>query len=65
MPLWICEDCGGPASWTFIRGVAHYHCKNLCTGFRQVDMFDTSEYVDKVVSVSALEDEGENTDLPF
>ena len=55
--LAVCDDCGGPAFWTFIDGHPHYHCKQLCLGFTQTELLadgDDMVYVDRVVSVSAL-----------
>ena len=54
--LAVCDDCGGPAFWTFIDGHPHYHCKQLCSGFTQteLDIPGSVPYVDRVVSVSAL-----------
>ncbi len=37
--LWLCDDCGGPAVWTFIDGAAHYYCERECGGFRQMELF--------------------------
>ena len=37
-PMWKCDDCGGPAVWTFIEGVVHYHCERLCDGFMQLEL---------------------------
>jgi len=55
--LWRCDDCGGPANWTFINGEPHYLCHD--PGCRaQFDMFKSSVYYDKYGSVSALEGEG-------
>ena len=39
-PLWICEECGGPAVWTFIEGEVYYHCEEQCDGFCQLELFD-------------------------
>ena len=68
VPLWRCDDCGGPAWWTFIDGVAHYICKSSCDGFLQLDLFsvpassleglapeDPNEQVDRDGSVRAVE----------
>ena len=38
-PLWLCEDCGGPAVWTFIDGHPYYHCEQQCEGFMQMELF--------------------------
>ncbi len=36
-----------------IDGEAYYHCKRLCSGFTQVDLFGEPRYLDSVDSVSA------------
>ena len=59
VPLWVCEDCGGPANWTFIDGDPYYHCQRGCAGFAQLplDLGDPGAELDRVVSVSAVERE--------
>ena len=42
VPLWKCDDCGGPAVWTFIDGVVHYHCERQCDGFMQMELLGDS-----------------------
>ena len=61
--LWRCDKCGGPVNWTIIDGLPYYRCKALCPGFCQVDMFGDVGYIDRVVSVSALRDEGEGSSV--
>ena len=61
--LWRCDHCGGPANWTFIDGEPYYRCKVNCTGFAQVDLFDTSGYIDSVVSVSGPPEAGSLTPI--
>jgi len=53
-PIWSCDECGGPAAWTFINGEPHYHCKRGCAGFNQLDMLYPMSYLDRVVSMSGL-----------
>ena len=48
VPIWKCDDCGGPAVWTFIRGVVHYHCEHQCDGFMQVELFESPGVRDPV-----------------
>ena len=36
--LWICDECGGPAKWTFIDEQVYYHCERKCAGFMQLDL---------------------------
>jgi len=67
VPLWVCDDCGGPAVWTFIEGVAHYHCERQCDGFMQVELFPESGVEGTTKGEDAL-DAGRPTplsDLPF
>ena len=63
--LWKCDDCGGPAWWTVIDGAPHYYCKVQCAGFTQLPLDLGSEecYLDRVVSVSALDAEARG--LPY
>ncbi len=49
MSLTRCEDCGGPAKWTIIRGDPYYHCVRLCAGFTQLSLFPADG--DFIVSV--------------
>ena len=35
--FWRCDECGGPAKWTMIRGAVHYWCK-VCSV--QIEMFE-------------------------
>ena len=37
--LWLCDECGGPANWTFLEGAAYYLCKRRCSGFDQLDLW--------------------------
>ena len=61
----VCEDCGGPAVWTFIRGVVYYHCESLCEGFLQLELFP-GDRVDVVrEGDSADEVDRSDHDLPF
>ena len=55
-PLWRCEDCGGPAWWTFLDGVAHYKCKRGCRGFTQLGLFD--DRLDAEGSVAHVDRDG-------
>ena len=65
--LAVCDDCGGPAFWTFIDGHPHYHCKQLCSGFCQLELAGDlpASYVDRVVSVSALPETETDLDLDY
>ncbi len=59
VPVWMCEDCGGPAVWTFIAGHIHYHCERQCDGFMQLELPGlttelASVKLDRTGSVSAL-----------
>ncbi len=56
-PIWQCDDCGGPALWTFIDGDPHYHCKRQCDGFMQLDLLELASQVDRVGSVSAMDED--------
>ena len=57
--LWRCEDCGGPANWTFINGEPYYLCHNDdCAS--QLDFMKSMVYNDQYGSVSALEAEAES-----
>ena len=58
-PLWICDDCGGPAVWTMFDDVPHYHCELECDGFRQLALGLDDVQIDSISSVSAPKDEGE------
>ena len=71
IPVWTCEDCGGPAVWTFIDGHPHYHCERQCDGFMQTELFD-SRWVDDVMRGGDALDAGRPTsdndeleELPF
>ena len=67
VPLWVCDDCGGPAVWTFIEGDAHYHCERQCDGFMQLELFSTSG-VDESMRGHETLDAGRPTptnELPF
>ncbi len=69
IPVWKCDDCGGPAVWTFIDGAVHYHCERQCDGFMQGDLFLRSGVVEHTRGGDAL-DAGrptsvEEDDLPF
>ena len=57
--LWKCDECEGPAKWTSIDGVVYYHCERMCSGFMQLelDIDRRSMYIDKVASVSALDED--------
>jgi len=37
--IWKCDDCGGPAVWTLIRGETYYHCERRCDAFMQGELF--------------------------
>ena len=78
--LWRCDDCGGPAAWTFIDGEPHYSCRHRCEGFMadQLDLWLFKRQVDGSGSVSAVEaakglrhvseimrSESDDSDLPF
>ena len=70
-PLWICEDCGGPAVWTFIASIPHYHCERQCDGFMQVELFEGDGVVE-VTRGDEAQDAGRSTsgvdeleELPF
>ncbi len=52
---WQCEFCGGSASWTFVESEVLYLCHASCHG--ALADGDPLSYVDRVGSVSALEDE--------
>ena len=34
VPIWECEDCGGPAKWTLVGSQTYVHCEAQCDGFR-------------------------------
>ncbi len=55
VPLWQCDDCRGPAKWTFIDGVAHYHCERQCDGFMQMELFGMSGVDDVTRGGDALD----------
>lgn len=40
--LWVCDFCGGPASWTFFPGdpVPWYKCQRQCDGFMQMELWE-------------------------
>jgi len=66
-PLWKCEECGGPAVWTFIDELVYYHCERQCDGFVQLDLFLTSGVEENKRGEDAL-DAGRPLpiiDLPF
>ena len=56
--LWKCDECGGPAKWTFFGDSVYYHCEQQCDAFMQVDMFDSECYIDSSLSVSAPTEDG-------
>ena len=39
VPVWQCDECGGPAVWTMHLGVIYYHCESQCDAFMQTDLF--------------------------
>jgi len=39
LPVWRCDECGGPAKWTFLGHDVYYHCEQQCDGFMQMDLF--------------------------
>ena len=69
-PLWLCEDCGGPAVWTVLRGLVHYHCESECDGFMQMELFAESgvpRYEEGRSGVERMspQEENELEELPF
>ena len=67
MPLWKCDDCGGPAVWTFIDGAPHYHCERQCDGFMQTELFG-DDGVEQNMRGGDAQDAGRSlplNDLPF
>ena len=57
---WVCDACGGPAWWTVDSyGQVWYSCQSEECKAR-VDSQEGSEYLDRVLSVSAVV-EGEGT----
>ncbi len=74
LPLWLCDDCGGPAKWTFIDGHPHYHCERQCDGFMQTELFDTKrvgeitrggDALDAGRRLYELDEDDEPVGLPF
>ncbi len=62
--LWICDDCGGAAWWTIVDGEPYYLCKSECEGSQveQLDVYSAMCYIDRVVSVSASEEQRSELD---
>ena len=51
---WVCEDCGGPAVWSFgDDDSVVFECRDGCSGL-PLDRSVLARYLDKVGSVSGL-----------
>jgi len=50
-PVWICDECGGPAKWTFIDEEVYYHCERQCDGFMQLELVGEAGLTDASTSV--------------
>ncbi len=64
VPLWMCDDCGGPAVWTFMEGHVYYHCERQCDGFMQMELSFPGWGTRYVRGDDADDDDDENR-LPF
>ena len=53
--LWRCDECGGPANWTIIRGAAHYFCRECST---QLELFEAEQTPSGVVVKTTTLDDG-------
>jgi len=65
--LWQCDDCGGPAVWTIIRGEVYYHCEQQCDGFMQMELFEDPKGMPGMTGGGAATTRAPNQDkeLPF